>query len=65
MPLRTHLAPLLSLSVACRAPRPAQPVRIAVCQILIDADREAAFARIDAALAQAAAWRRSWGSCGG
>lgn len=50
-------AAALALGLAACASAPERPatVRVAACQILVDGDREAAFERIDAALAQAAA----------
>jgi len=51
--LAPRVAALLLLA-ACTSRAPT-PVRLAACQILVDGDREANLARIDAALAEAAA----------
>lgn len=50
-------AAALALGLAACASAPERPdaVRVAACQILVDGDREAAFGRIEAALAEAAA----------
>lgn len=58
MQARTHCLALLTLLAGCKASAPAiepGPVLVAACQIFVDGDREAAFLRIDEALAEAAA----------
>ncbi len=58
--VQTNSAPgwiLATFALSCSVPptpSPA-PLRVAACQILVDGEREAAFERIDAALAEAAA----------